>query len=132
MKLIYSVLFLLSLVVTNCKEEKCLSEKLYGEWIFINVFNGKLTKIDTLSKNSFVSNYGTPTWSYLKSGRYINNQGDYQTEGRYAVDFKNCIIKTFDDNGSKGDTLTFEVLYLDNWYLMVSPINENISYFYKK
>ena len=127
-----TVLYLLFTAVLTNQVETCAVDKLYGEWIFLNVYSGKLISIDTLPKNSFESNYGTPKWSYLKTGKYINDQGDYKTEGQFTVNFENCTIKTFNDNDIKGDTLAFEITYLDSQYLMIANMDKETSYFYKR
>jgi hypothetical protein len=113
--------------------KKCKIDKLYGEWIFINLFEGKLTNIDSLKKDVFKSNDGPPIWTYKKNGTYINDQGDYTTVGKFKVDTENCMIKTFDDNGELGDTSTVEITYLDNNYLLeVLVDNPQYTYFYKR
>lgn len=98
------------------------------------MYTGRLTKIDSLKKEPFKSKYGTPTYTYNKSGTYIDNQGDYTTTGKYIVDTKKCLIKTFDDNGNKGDTLVFEITYLDSKYLLLADYGgqNQRTFFYKK
>jgi hypothetical protein len=113
---------------------KCYPDKLYGDWIYLASYKCRLTQIDTLKKESFKSNYGTPSMTYNKTGVYINNQGDYKTSGKFLIDTKSCLLKEFDDNGAKGDTSYFEITYLDNKYLLVVRTQDNYSasYFYKR
>ena len=123
---------------TNSHKQKgiCAINELYGQWIFINIYESKLTKIDTLKKEPYKSLYGTSIWTYNKSGTFINDQGDYETKGNFIMDSKRCKVKIFDNNGEKGDTLVFEITYLDKQYLMLFFNNKDgqigTTYFYKR
>ncbi len=115
------------------KAQDCTGDKLYGEWIFINYYKGKLTDIRQLATEDFKSEWGTPVMTYNKTGTYVNDQGDYSTKGNFILDSNKCLLKKFNDNGATGDTSFFEITYLDDKYLVVVKLSENpYSYFYKR
>ena len=124
---------LLTLTISSQTAKKYPSDKFYGEWIFINYYKGKLTDIKSLSKNTFKSEWGTLVMTYNKIGSYVNNQGDYKTKGKFILDSAKCLLKEFDNNGSKGDTTLFQIVYLDKDYLLITKLEETpYSYFYKR
>lgn len=133
MKKLLAIFFLF---LISCEQSNtiCATDKLYGNWAFVGMYPGRLTKIDTLRKNNFTSVYGTQNCIYSKSGIYVNDQGDYKTTGNFTIDNQGCIIKQFDDNDKKGDTLNLEITYLDNQYLLVVANTDisSFSYFYKR
>jgi len=112
----------------------CSADKLYGEWVFIKLYPARVTTIDTLKTEPDKSRFGTPNQTFRKTGTYINSQGDYETTGNFTVDKVNCLLKTFDDNGKKGDTSVFEIAYLDNSHLLLVDNSGKYfrTYFYKR
>jgi len=127
------IFMLLTLTISSQKGKECPSDKFYGEWIFIDYYKGKLTDIKPLSKETFKSEWGTPIMIYNKNGSYVNDQGDYKTKGKFILDSAKCLLKEFDDNGSKGDTTLFQIMYLDKDYLLIAKLEETpYSYFYKR
>ena len=127
------IFLLLTLTILGQTTKECPSDKFYGGWIFINYYKGKLTDIKPLSKETFKSEWGTPVLTYNENGNYVNDQGDYKTKGKFILDSAKCIIKEFDDNGSKDDNTLFQIMYLDKDYLLITKLEENpYSYFYKR
>jgi hypothetical protein len=123
----------LTLTILSQPSHDCSSYKFYGEWVFINYYKGKLTDIKPLSKETYKSEWGTPFMTYNKTGIYIDDQGDYKTKGKFILDSTKCLIKEFDVNGDKGDTTLFQIMYLDNEYLLITKLDGNpYSYFYKR
>ncbi len=114
--------------------EKCSIDKLYGDWVFIKLYKTRLAQIDTLGKVPHMTKFGIPIMTFNKTGIYIDNQGDYETKGKFSVDKINCSVKTFDDNGKNGDTLNFEITYLDDKYLLLVDNRMGFfrTYFYKR
>lgn len=133
-KVIALFLFIpLTLTILSRTAKECPPDKFYGEWIFINYYKGKLTDIKKLPKETFKSEWGTPIMTYNKNGSYVNDQGDYKTKGKFILDSAKCLLKEFDDNGSKGDTTLFQIMYLDKDYLLITKVEDTpYSYFYKR
>lgn len=123
----------LTLTILSQSSQDCPADKFYGEWIFVNYYKGKLTDIKPLSKETFKSEWGTVIMTYNKNGSYVNDQGDYKTKGKFIIESSKCLIKQFDDNGSKGYTTLFQIMYLDKDYLLITKLEETpYSYFYKR
>jgi hypothetical protein len=128
-----SLLSILLLQSFSNSKDKCSVDKLYGDWIYIAMHTGRLAEIEDFKKDDFKGKSGPPIMTYKKNGTYINFEGDYSTNGKFMTDAKKCIIKEFDDNGKKGDTLTFEIMRLDSQYLLIATIGAApTSYFYKR
>jgi len=96
------------------------------------MYSGRLSKLDSLQKDPSKYRFGIPTCTYTESGTYIDNQGDYKTIGKYMIDSKKCLLKTFDENGKKSDTLIFEIIHIDNNYLLFTDYAGHRTWFYKK
>lgn len=123
----------LTLTLLSQTIKNCTSNNLYGKWIFIKYYQGKLLDIKPLLKKPLKLKFGTPVMAYNKTGIYIDNQGDYKTEGKFKFDNTKCLIKTFDNNGTKGDTTLFEIMYLDKKYLLITKHGTiPYSYFYRR
>lgn len=123
--------FIFSILI-SCKAGNSKSELLYGDWIFIDSYESRVTDIKNLSKTP--SPFMDPIIvTYKKNGEYINDQGDYKTSGKFMFDDNNSILKEFDDNGEVGDTLNLQITHLDEHYLLVVAMDSlPISYFYTR
>ncbi|MEO8234340.1 MAG: hypothetical protein ABI549_02900 [Flavobacterium sp.] len=139
----YLLLVLAFILFSSCNSTKIENsktnfslEKLCDEWLYVNSYEGILTKIDTLNKEVKKYKYYTPSLTYRKEGTYTNYQGDYQDNGTFIFNKKTGIIKEFYNMGSTKVESQSRLTYLDNGYLlMVVFENEKEStstFFYKK
>ena len=106
----------LTRTVAHGQTDKCETE-LYGKWILS-------TKVDSLKSKS-----GTPTMTFSKSGKFIDNEGDYSSKGTFTVN--KCSVKMYYDNG---DTSICEITFIDTRCLQLtygSGINTR-TYLYKR
>jgi hypothetical protein len=132
------IIFILFLNCNSLKNEhkKFTLEKFCNEWLYINSYEGIVTKIDTLNKEVKKYKYYTPSLTFRKDGTYRNYQGDYQDNGKYTFEEKSGVIKKFYNMGSTKVENVSRLTYLDNEYmLMVVFENDKEStgtFFYKK
>jgi hypothetical protein len=131
-KITLSLTIITGLASFHQRTNICTADKLHGEWTLINMYPYRLTKVDTLNKESSKSRFGTQTCTFTKSGTYKDNQGDYETNGKYIIDTKKCLLKKFDRNRKKTDTLVFEITYLDSSYMLYTEFEKERTWFYKK
>jgi len=111
-------------------------EKFCNVWLYVNSYEGVITKIDTLKKEVKKHKYYTPSLTYRKDGTYTNYQGDYQDNGTYIFNKTTGIIKEFYNMGSTKVESQSRLTYLDDEYMLMVVFEDQkestSTFFYKK
>ncbi|WP_157967968.1 lipocalin family protein [Chryseobacterium elymi] len=102
----------------------CKSSSLLGPWEFIDVYEGKLTKIDTLQSKKNNSKYGTGVLEFNKDNSFTS----LGNKGKYSKDDQKLKMK-YDDGQ---DTVVMNISYLSKNYLLLSNGNSPKTWFYRK
>lgn len=101
----------------------CGPSRLVGSWEFIEIYDGVVTKIDTLKDKKNNSRYGTGTLNFRKDGFFTS----METEGNYQK--KNKILKM---KYPGLDTVVMNISYLKKNYLLLSTGKNSKTWFYRK
>jgi hypothetical protein len=122
------------IIFASCNDNPtCERESLIGVWEFINSFPGRITHPDHVDKEQIESNYGIPVLLIRQDCTFVDHQGCYNIEGRYAFDENKCQLTLINYCDDKRDSNSFEVTYLHENHLIMSSIcNEPTSYLYKR
>ncbi len=129
------ILFILILDISygqnkTARQVKCNAGLLNGKWTYVDSRNIFISNLDTFKLSNGSTNSASVT--YLKNGKYINDQIDYKTSGKYKTNATNCTVLWFDDNNEKGDTLYFKINYIDNKNLLLYLQKDAITYYYRR
>ena len=136
-----SLLLILTFTFLSCnslknKSVRFSTEKLCNKWLYIDSYEGIITKIDTLNKEVKESKYGIPFLIYRKDGTYTNFQGDYRDNGKYIFDEKSGELREYYSEGVTKKESKSRLTYLDDYYMLIvvfEEIKESTStFFYKK
>lgn len=110
-------------------------DKLCNKWLYINNYDGVVTKIDTLKKEVKKYRFYTPSFTYRLDGSYTNYQGDYSDNGTFTLEEKTGIINCRYNMGSIKKEAKSRITYLDDEYLLIVVFENEIesrTFFYKK
>lgn len=124
----FSMLFLLAF----CYQKPAFSNaSIYGKWIFIRHYTGRLTDIKDKEKETKIWPDLDVYKTYDKNGDFFYLEDDMIEEGRFVFDSSRNVIKEFGKCNKKPDTTYLEIMYLDNNYLIYTDTN-NYTFLYKR
>ncbi|MGG1922418.1 hypothetical protein AB1278_11470 [Chryseobacterium sp. NRRL B-14798] len=111
--------FLLLFVVS------CSSNKLYGSWEFIDIYDGEISNTDTLKNKTNNSRYGTGVLTFYQDKTFssMGNKGTYQIEN-------NLLKMRYNDDEN---VTPMKISSVDeNYLLLFSMAGSPKTWFYKK
>lgn len=111
--------FLLLFVVS------CSSNKLYGSWEFIDIYDGEISNTDTLKNKTNNSRYGTGVLTFYQDKTFssMGNKGTYQIEN-------NLLKMKYNDDENVTPMKISGVS--KNYLLLFSMTGSPKTWFYKK
>lgn len=119
-----SLFIFLSIYLVSCN-----ANKLVGKWVFVDIYKGKITNVDSLGINKNNSKYGEGVLVFKKNHTFISKNSKTTDLGFFKI--KNNILKL--KYASLTDTLDMKINYLDqNNLLLYSEKGETYTWQYKK
>ncbi|QRA42874.1 hypothetical protein [Chryseobacterium cucumeris] len=103
----------------------CSSNKLYGSWEFIDIYDGEISNTDTLKNKTNNSRYGTGVLTFYQDKTFssMGNNGIYQIEN-------NLLKMKYNDDEN---ITTMKISSVSkNYLLLFSMAGSPKTWFYKK
>ena len=131
-KIILIILFLTSFSY-NVIGQKCNKDKLIGEWNYLMnraVFN---IDVDSLKKVIDTITQVHGVWTFYQNGKFSFKNEEVKIRNQqldFVLDDKTCVIKLFPDKNKSTKERRFEIIYLDEKYLIYRANNNPKEYYF--
>ncbi len=139
----FLITFLITFSIISCGTNKTNDnrtpysiEKLYGEWSYVNEYDGTLNGIDTIKNKPKRNPNSNTSVSFKNDGTFFCNSGDYFENGKFHFDVEKGFLTEIYISEHKEDTLISRVTFLDDLHMLVvvgeKTKEEPMTFYYRK